>query len=611
MKKTPKSQKKTDRHSRPGGTIQRRVSPFFAFAIVCGIIGSFYFFTFLSEPTLRTLDATLRPKVLWTHLTSYVLLCSAFLYFSYAWIYSVNRRKVNWSILSVAFLGVAMLYLGSFNPILAPNGDNAEYLLTTKSLVERGGAYRLHTPNETANGLASLGLPVILSPIYATWGMDLFKMKALIMLFGILIFPVVFFLFRREHGLAYAAILSMLIASSPYLISMSTTIMTEIPYIFWSLLAVLLAHLYYQRTKAYLGLAILLLLSILAAFLTRAVGITLVGAFICYFLMKTREQGPWQAIEKKIRAQTLLKFGIVIAPMVICFIILQLTSASQGVSQIQVFFSSNAFQFLRENAIGILNVVGHMPASEALFSWWKILPDTSLPGIDIIWLLITSLTVLGVIACFTSRPMLTSYMLLALLVIMLASRTPQEMVLIRYLIILLPPMLYFSIEGLNELLLQMKKIRLLSRIDPRWSRLVFIFILFNIGMASNVVNITLAKKGYGAHYESFIRASVWCGLNLPADAYIMSVKPRITHLYSLRKATSLSGTRDVYSADYDQQKIQSMIDGGITHLIVDAISERTKETIYPLVHNHPELFEAYDIPELEGKCTVLRFLRNP
>jgi hypothetical protein len=197
-----------------------------------------------------------------------------------------------------------------------------------------------------------------------------------------------------------------------------------------------------------------------------------------------------------------------------------------------------------------------------------------------------------------------------LFLLLLASSTPQERVTLRYISVLIPYFFYHFYLGFSYLIgevLNVFYVRKSMAAVKMMSLLGLIFIL-GTNLNGNSYNVFTKSAVYNAWYSSFLEAARWCGKNLPPDAYVMSVKPRIVYLYSGLKGTFLVNERDSYSKTYEQEKLNQIKSGGITHIIVDAISNATKNNFYPILENNPDKFRALTVPGLEGKCTVVEVL---
>ncbi|NND32966.1 MAG: hypothetical protein HKN76_10265 [Saprospiraceae bacterium] len=139
-------------------------------------------------------------------------------------------------------------------------------------------------------------------------------------------------------------------------------------------------------------------------------------------------------------------------------------------------------------------------------------------------------------------------------------------------------------------------------------RSLALIILFAINLHGNSHNVYTKSAVYNEWYESFLSAAQWCGSNLPDDAFLMSIKPRIVYLYSGLKGMPMVSERDIYSIGYAELKLKEIKENQVTHLIVDAISNSTKKNIYPILNSNKEKFEAIPIANLNDKCTVVEVL---
>ncbi len=580
------------------------------FLVLFTLIAMSAFFMYLNHDDLNGLPPTVsRNAILIPQLSTFVVLTTTFGFFGYHFL----KDKAAWTklhriVLGLGFSAICILYFACFSQEISFNGDNAEYMITAQSLVERGGAYRLYTPAETRNTLASIGLPAMLAPIYAIWGLDIFKMKVLVMLFGISVFPLTFRLFREHLDGNLSALLAVTVASSPYLVANTTSVMTEAPYLCWSLLALIGASRYLSCKRFHAGYYVATLIFIVLAYLTRAVGIAILAASLATLTLRIpwrelRQEGFWNGANR----QSLLKFFAVFLPLVLGFAMLQIVKSREGLSQLDLFLGRDLYAYFDSNIQASMHVVGHMLFSKETFRWYQMLPQTNLSPVSLGFLLTQVLILVGLIRGLFSKDIKAYYALTALILVWLASMTPQEMVIIRYLSVLIPFFIFYFVDGLDWI---SRHVFDRLKIASLWQPLVPVMALatiFIIGMSGNITNLGRAKSGIGPHGNAYLTAASWCGKNLPADSYIMSFKPRITYLYSGLKGKQITSGVDEYNEAYARGKLAEIEREGITHLIIDALAGKTQSTIVPILQNNPHLFEVYNIPELNGMCTVIRY----
>ncbi len=507
-------------------------------------------------------------------------------------------------IISVA-LSCMLVTVLSFNPRLAPNGDNAEYVISAKSLVDYGSVKRLYVPDEPTNSLASLGLPLMLAPIYWIWGIDILKMKGLIFILSLVAIPLLFLILRSIEGRWWSLLLTLVGATSPYLISTSSSIMTEIPYWCFSL-ATLHAAIHYHRSSKF---NVLLFLSLLAlcfiSYLIRPVGISLVLAIVVFQLLQIKWSENLRTFLIGLPFRKLFFFSAVLC---VAFIAWQFKQAQEGLSQTSLFFTGSMVDRFFENAFALSNVLPQMIVSSDTFLWFRNAPDVTLPPRNIFSLILSAVTLIGVARGILKRHLIAFYVLFFLIITLLASYTPQERVMVRYFSVILPFLIYYFVESIKFILspflpLPGKKL---------WGGLIAVIslgLIFIVNLSGNRHNMLVKSAVYNDYYDSFLRAAHWCGKNLDPDSYVMSVKPRIVYLYSGLKGVDVIGDRDVYSEEWAQARLTEIRERGVTHIIVDVISKKTQETVFPLLQNNPAFFRRLDVPDLDEKCTVVEVLR--
>ncbi len=608
-KRRNKKKKRAPVRSRPRSS-SSYLTPSNMFLALFTFIGMSALYMYFYHVDLNGLPPTVtKTAILIPQIATFLVLAATFGFFGYHFLKDKHIwTKMHRIALGVGFSAICLLYFACFSQEISFNGDNAEYMISAQSLVERGGAYRLYTPSETRNTLASIGLPAMLAPIYAIWGLDIFKMKVLVMLFGISVFPLSFRLFREHLDGNMSALLAVTVASSPYLVANTTSVMTEAPYLCWSLLALIGAFRYLSAKKFHGGYYAATLIFIVLAYLTRAVGIAILVATLGTLLLhipwrQLRREESWQGVNR----QSLLKFIAVFLPLVLGFAMLQIIKSQEGLSQIDIFLGKDLYAYFESNVKASIHVVGHMLFSNEAFRWYQMLPNANLSPVGLGFAMTQVLILVGLIRGLLSRDLKAHYALTALLLIWLASMTPQEMVIIRYVSVLVPFFIFYFVDGVDS---SSQYLFDRLKVSSSWQPLVPVMALamiFVIGMMGNITNLGRAKSGIGPHGNAYLAAASWCGKNLPADSYIMSFKPRITYLYSGLKGKQITSGAEEYNEEYAREKLAEIEREGITHLIIDALAGKTQSTIVPILQNNPHLFEVYNIPELQQMCTVIRY----
>jgi hypothetical protein len=188
---------------------------------------------------------------------------------------------------AVLLLVVGYLLVGYFT--LSPGhdwGDDwAQYLNHARNLAT-GRPYAdtgyIFNPNEPHVGPPSYspGLPLLLTPIVKVWGLDVIALKSVSLVCMAAAILMTFMLFRGPLGAGAAAGASLLFGLHEFSWSLRDSIVSEPPYILWTLIALYLA----SRAVHNRGIATSVLCGLFAyaAFATRPIGIALIIAVVAY-----------------------------------------------------------------------------------------------------------------------------------------------------------------------------------------------------------------------------------------------------------------------------------------------------------------------------------------
>ncbi len=183
----------------------------------------------------------------------------------------MNRKEV------ILFLLIALFYFLSVNSLFYTGGDNAHYLILAKSLSEGKGYSDINIPSHPAETSYPPVFPLLLSPLVKFFGFSPFPPKILIILLALSAFWILKKISPPDSF--YARWLPYLVILNPLIMGYSGVILSEIPYLFFSLLSI------YWIKRDNWNIAVLFL--VLALF-TRLIGISLLTAFIIYGVRKKK-----------------------------------------------------------------------------------------------------------------------------------------------------------------------------------------------------------------------------------------------------------------------------------------------------------------------------------
>jgi len=125
------------------------------------------------------------------------------------------------------------------------------------------------------------GFPVLLAPFYAYFGLNMLALKSLNIIFYLIFLISLWFGFRRYHSYLWRAILVCFFAFNPYFLKFMNNILSDIPFLFFSTLSVLLiGRVVIQRHRLVSDISDQMLLGVLIAisFFIRTQGILILAA---------------------------------------------------------------------------------------------------------------------------------------------------------------------------------------------------------------------------------------------------------------------------------------------------------------------------------------------
>lgn len=177
--------------------------------------------------------------------------------------------------------------------------DHALYMLHARALLEgRGYADTgfIYNPENPwySTAVYPPGFPLLLLPVIAGFGLNLFAMKTLVVAFLVGTAAVLALLVRRDLPGPYSLVPVALLGFQPYLTDFKDNVLPDIPFVFFILLNLVLLHrLDERRPHGRAGVLLGLLAGVLLWYTiaVRTIGITLFGAIALGLLLRRRMPG--------------------------------------------------------------------------------------------------------------------------------------------------------------------------------------------------------------------------------------------------------------------------------------------------------------------------------
>ncbi|MBW2594475.1 MAG: hypothetical protein JRC93_00585 [Deltaproteobacteria bacterium] len=188
-----------------------------------------------------------------------------------------SERKI-YILLFIIIVLTAAIYLISFRPGHNWGGDFSEYIAQARSISEGHDFPGEFTGTYVASSVGPdaypWGFPLLLSPIYSLFGLNIFAMKVYVSLFFLFSLPVIFLLFKEKLTSVQALLLVTIFALNPEFFYFKDKVLSDIPFFFFSLLSILLIQEIVINKKIWIN---------------RFVSYSLIGFFIfCSYFIRTQ-----------------------------------------------------------------------------------------------------------------------------------------------------------------------------------------------------------------------------------------------------------------------------------------------------------------------------------
>ncbi|MSR84245.1 MAG: hypothetical protein EXS58_15200 [Candidatus Latescibacteria bacterium] len=198
-------------------------------------------------------------------------------------------EALGWRLLLGLGLLAFLLAAWTFDPKLALSGDNTEFMTLARSLVQGKGLSYISLPDPKPATKYPFGFPLMLAPLEWLAPGNWAAMNWLVVLLFAASIPVIYLLARESLGRLPALLVALWCATLPLLLDYSHQVMSEVPYLFFSLLSLWLIErsLKEEELKGNYwllgGFA-----AMMWSYYVRSVGIVLVGALFLYLLLQRR-----------------------------------------------------------------------------------------------------------------------------------------------------------------------------------------------------------------------------------------------------------------------------------------------------------------------------------
>ncbi|HTX78443.1 MAG TPA: glycosyltransferase family 39 protein, partial [Longilinea sp.] len=412
--------------------------------------------------------------------------------------------------------------------------DFAAYIMQAKSIVQgnipefiQHNSFTINTSSETVGITAyPWGYPLIIAPVYAIAGLDLIALKLPTLLFYAGFLVCLFFLMRRKLDRGKSLLIVALFAFNPIYLQILDQILSDIPFLFFSTLALLLMDLYEDDHQAVFAWALGPI--IFVAFFIRTTGILLLAAFSLGQVIQIIRHRSDPALIRSIIRSTLIVWLV--------FGVLGLLSArifpGSSESYISDLVNFSAATFLN-------NLSSYFQLFGSFF------------GTDTASTLIYYFAVVFFVLGLWVRKKSDENFIIYFFIVVASLIVWPYFQGIRLILPLLPLFLYFALQGLSL------AVEHLARKRYQFGRVVFygfglliVLSFFITSTAHAYTNIRNDRQVSGPFDEYSIQTYGFIKNETPADSVIIFFKPRVLRLMTGHDTFESTKCQPMYLGDY-------------------------------------------------------------
>jgi tetratricopeptide (TPR) repeat protein len=482
-------------------------------------------------------------------------------------------------ILILSLLIALICYIYVFDKKLSLNGDNVTYYLLGKSIASGHGYSEIWTSENKPHTQYPPGYPAIMSIIMRFLPEnELTNIVVLKILNGFLFFGtiVLLFLMLKKFGINkwfFPAIL-IPVATNPHLLDFSRIMMSEIPFLFFTMAALYaiikvdLSNPPYRERAFYIAV-ILLATSIFI----RTQGIALLIGAVLYFLFKRKYlYAIW------ITAATV----VVILPWIVrvqmqggspylqqLLLVDPYNPDAGSVSTVQLLgrFFTNVKRY-----ISVEMPIVFFPVAEKKIAAFR-------PLGWLIGIIIASLFIYGIRGIKNYRTLVAGSLIGTFGIILF---WPTKWFGVRFIIGIVPLLWLLTISGLLcfiSALLEKKNIK--AKTVPVWFTMIF---LFNLPMVQQLHRE--AQKPYPPNWRNYFRIADWVRNNTAPETVVSCRKSSFFYLFSRRPTCCY-----LFSED-NIKLITDLVKQSVDYVVVDQLGYRsTLRYLIPAINQNPTFFK--------------------
>lgn len=481
-----------------------------------------------------------------------------------------------------------IIYIYTFDSKLHMGGDNANYFSLAKGFAELKGYVSMMSPAETPATHYPPGYPFILSIPMMMGFSNVILLKLINFAFYLGSIWLTYNLSRElSNDSLFALLCSTFLAINYHILNYSFIIMSEMPYTFFSLLAVYAVYRYSTTDDKSLKYIFIATFAAVIAYFIRSLGIAIVIAMLIYLVFNK----DWKAT-----AVSLASIVAFILPWQWRMSQLGGGGYKSQLMQVNPYRPSLGVMDTAEKWLRRIGTnMDRYFAKE--FSSALINPVDWGPNVEVqawMYILGIGLFLLGIFGIYKLSGAIKGFILLFLMghfgILLL---WPDVWYGVRFMLSLVPIMYLIMFYGLFAIFSE--KLSLSNHLI--WMAPMLLLWLLISSPSLNRLN-TLSKSPYPKVYQDYFDLAKACKTQLPDSALVACRKTGFFYMFSEKKVTKYTYTKD------DKALIQNLRERGVTHVVVDRLGfSSTPLYLIPAIKKNPSNFKL--LAQKEGSNTIL------
>lgn len=464
-------------------------------------------------------------------------------------------------------------------------GDNAGYYILGKSISTGQGYSNIHMPGNPSHNHFPPGYPAILAFFMKFFSEDISFLKVVngLFLWGSAL--LMFYMLKniiKDSRMAFVGAVLMLF--NMHLLSYGTIMMSEIPFLFFSLLILLLFIKTSEQENPFKHPQLYFVIALSAyAYHIRTAGLALVGGIILYLLFRKR----------------FAYLGAYIGGFVLLCLPWFIRGRSIGGNgYIIQLFMKNPYR-PEEGMMGISDFFARFFENLGRYIG-KEIPNGMFPSIQVNYqaelevssvlfgIALLALIVFGIIKLPKYRNLFIWYSLGTFGILLL---WPEVWFGVRFVLPLLPLLSFFLLYGVYHMVsFLLKKLTLNVSINP----IILLLCIFLFLPQLKALHIA-ADRRYDSRFQNYFDMANWVKENTDPYAVICCRKPSLFYLFANRKTAGYKNTTDY------NEFIVDLNEKEVTHVVIDGLGfSSTGRYLVPVIQTNPYRFKSllsYQNPE--------------